>query len=193
MNPFRVVRSYCIMNGVKTTLKNGQILTIRDARPADAQAILAYLARIGAESDNLDFGAEGIGYTLEEEAGFIDAIQLSDNGKMCLGFMGETLVSVAHLAGKSKRPRTKHGATLAISVVAEHWGKGIGDAMLGNLIEWAKSNPVLRVLDLEVRADNAAAIALYAKHGYVVGGRFPQRFVIEGQSFDTLLMFKELS
>ena len=102
MNPFRVVRSYCIMNGVKTTLKNGQILTIRDARPADAQAILAYLARIGAESDNLDFGAEGIGYTLEEEAGFIDAIQLSDNGKMCLGFMDETLVKIGRASCRER-------------------------------------------------------------------------------------------
>lgn len=151
-----------------------------------------YLALIGAQSDNLDFGCEGLGYSIEEEAAFIEAVSGSDNGKILMGFIGQELVSVAHLAGKSKRPRTKHVATLAISVLKTYWNLGIGDVMLGALVEWAKSNPVLRVLDLEVRADNTAAIALYEKHGFMQSGRFPQRFRIEGQSFDTLLMMKEL-
>lgn len=180
------------MKNVKTTLKNRQILTIREATVADAEAILAYLALIGAQSDNLDFGAEGIGYTPEDEAAFIEAVQSSDNGKILMGFIDDELVSVAHLAGKSKRPRTKHIATLAISVLQAHWHHGIADTMLGALITWAKSNPVLRVLDLEVRADNARAITLYTRHGFSVSGRFPQRFRIEGHSFDTLLMVKEL-
>lgn len=180
------------MKSVKTTLKNGQILSIREAAMDDAESILNYLALIGAQSDNLDFGAEGIGYTPEEEAAFIESVQTSDNGKILMGWIDTTLVSVAHLAGKSRRPRTRHIATLAISVLQSHWHQGIGDAMLGALIEWAQSNPVLRVLDLEVRADNARAMALYTRHGFTLSGRFPQRFRIEGQSFDTLLMVKEL-
>ena len=181
------------MKDVKTTLKNGQILRIREAVPADAEAVLDYLALIGAQSDNLDFGSEGLGYTIDEEAGFIEAIAASDNGKILMGFIGQDLVSVAHLAGKSKRPRTKHAATLAISVVKAHWHLGIGEAMLMALIDRAHSNPVLRIVDLEVRADNAAAIALYEKHGFVISGRFPQRFRIEGVSIDTLLLTKELT
>ena len=181
------------MKDVKNTLKNGQILSIREATPKDAENILAYLAVIGSQSDNLDFGAEGLGYTVEEEAGFIESLQTSDNGKILMGFIGKDLVSVAHLAGKSKRPRTKHVATLAISVVKAQWNRGIGDAMLKALIDWALSNPVLRVVELEVRADNTAAIALYTKYGFVERGRFPQRFRIEGQSVDTLIMIKELT
>jgi RimJ/RimL family protein N-acetyltransferase len=180
------------MKSVKTTLKNGQILMIREAGTEDAEAILTYLAQIGAESDNLDFGSEGLGYSIEEEAGFIEALSASDNGKILMGFVKEELVSVAHLAGKSKRPRTKHVASLAISVIKTHWKNGIGDAMLGALMDWAQTNSVLRVVELEVRADNTAAIALYEKHGFMVRGRFPQRFRIEGQSLDTLFMIKEL-
>jgi ribosomal protein S18 acetylase RimI-like enzyme len=112
---------------------------------------------------------------------------------MLMGYIDDTLVSVAHLAGKSKRPRTKHIATLAISVLQAQWHQGIADAMLSELVAWAQANPVLRVLDLEVRADNVAAIALYTKHGFVQRGRFPQRFRIEGHSVDTLLMVKELA
>ena len=180
------------MNDVKNTLKNGQMLQIREATPADAALILDYLALIGAQSDNLDFGAEGIGYSIADEAEFIESVQSSDNGKILMGFVCNQLVSVAHLAGKSKRPRTKHVATLAISVIQSQWHRGIGEAMLETLLNWAVSNPILRVIDLEVRADNRAAIALYEKLGFVHSGRFPQRFRIEGQSFDTLIMIKEL-
>ena len=41
-------------------LKNGQLLEIRKAVPEDAAQLLAYLPLIGAESDNLLFGKEGL-------------------------------------------------------------------------------------------------------------------------------------
>ncbi len=39
---------------------------IGEALPADAEAILKYCKAIGAESDNLTFGAEGIPVTAEK-------------------------------------------------------------------------------------------------------------------------------
>ena len=41
-------------------------LTIRPAHSEDAAAILAYLRQIGAESDNLTFGPEGLPITEEQ-------------------------------------------------------------------------------------------------------------------------------
>ena len=43
-------------------------LTIRPAHSEDAAAILAYLRQIGAESDNLTFGPEGLPITEEQES-----------------------------------------------------------------------------------------------------------------------------
>ena len=46
-------------------------LTIRPAHSEDAAAILAYLRQIGAESDNLTFGPEGLPITEEQERQYL--------------------------------------------------------------------------------------------------------------------------
>lgn len=166
-------------------------LRIRKAKPQDAQTILDYLAFVGSESDNLTFGSEGLGYTLEEETKTIESIALSENSIMLLGFIGDTLVSVANLGGKS-RERMKHTATLGISVRKDYWHQGIGKAMLKKLIEFAIQNPVLEMLDLEVRSDNVHAIGLYTSFGFHQVGIMPKLMKIDGCYFDTLVMVKEV-
>lgn len=166
-------------------------LKIRKARLSDAQSILDYLAVIGSESDNLTFGSEGLGYTIEEETKTIDTIRKSDNSVMLLGFMGKELVSVGNLGGKS-RERMKHYATLGLSVRKPYWNQGIGKAMMVKLIEFAQENPVLELVLLEVRSDNVHAIRLYKSFGFTQVGIMPKEMKIEGQYYDTLLMVKEV-
>ena len=48
-------------------------IKIQRALPEDAQALLDYIRIIGGESDNLSFGAEGLPFTVEQEADFIRA------------------------------------------------------------------------------------------------------------------------
>ena len=40
----------------------------RQAVPADAERLLAYLQLVGGESDNLSFGPQGVPLTVEQEA-----------------------------------------------------------------------------------------------------------------------------
>lgn len=66
-----------------------------------------------------------------------------------------------------------------MGVKASARGTGVGSALVGAAIEiCAKWMDVSRV-ELEVCADNAAAINLYQKHGFVIEGppelRFSQR------------------
>ena len=49
-------------------------IVIRKALVSDVPAIMDYLNHIGKESDNLTFGEEGIGYTVEEFNHFVDEI-----------------------------------------------------------------------------------------------------------------------
>ena len=48
-----------------------QMFEIDQARPEDAAQLLAYLKRIGSETDNLTFGAEGLPGTAEQEAAYL--------------------------------------------------------------------------------------------------------------------------
>ncbi|KAF0223343.1 MAG: acetyltransferase [Erysipelotrichaceae bacterium] len=165
-------------------------LQIRKAKLSDAQIILDYLLVIGSESDNLTFGAEGLGYTVEEETKTIDTISKSDNSVMLLGFVDEQLVSVANLSGKS-RERMKHYATLGISVRKSHWHQGIGKAMMKRLLAFAKKNSILEMIELEVRSDNQHAIHLYESLGFKQVGIMPKLMKINGSTYDTLVMVKE--
>jgi len=166
-------------------------LRIRKAKLSDAQTILDYLLVIGSESDNLTFGAEGLGYTIEEETKTIDTIRKSTNSVMLLGFIDDELVSVANLGGKN-RDRMKHYATLGISVRQAYWHQGIGKAMMQKLIDFAIKNPVLEIIDLEVRSDNLHAIRLYESFGFRTVGIMPKQMKIEGKYHDTNVMIKEV-
>ena len=49
-------------------------VTIQKAAPSDAAEILDYLKQVGAETDNLTFGAEGLPFTAEQEAAYIKSL-----------------------------------------------------------------------------------------------------------------------
>ena len=56
-----------------------QMFEIDQARPEDAAQLLAYLKRVGSETDNLTFGAEGLPGTAEQEAAYRAIIKLKGN------------------------------------------------------------------------------------------------------------------
>jgi RimJ/RimL family protein N-acetyltransferase len=171
-------------------IKKQSKLRIRKARISDAQTILDYLAIVGSESDNLTFGSEGLGYTLEYEIKTIETISKSKNSVMYLGFKDKVLVSVANLGGKS-RDRMKHYATLGLSVRQAYWNQGVGKAMMTQLMNFADKNKGLEMIDLEVRSDNHHAIHLYESFGFVRTGVMPKLMKINGFYFDTLVMIRE--
>lgn len=75
-----------------------------------------------------------------------------------------------------------------IAVDADHRGSGIAHALLGALLDKASSTGNLAVL-LEVAADNAAGLALYAKHGFVEIDRRPRYYPGD---VDAVVMHKPL-
>ncbi len=62
------------------------------------------------------------------------------------------------------------GQITNIAVKKAFRGEGVGSKLLGSLINWAKDNGI-RVIELEVRAGNTAALGLYNKYGFNAVGR----------------------
>ena len=89
------------------------------------------------------------------------------------------------------RPRTaptmRHSALLGMGVVTAHRGRGIGSRMLATTLELALVRGIRRS-ELIVRCDNAAAIALYRRFGFVEEGRCRNYLCIDGVDYDALLM-----
>ena len=155
-------------------------ISYKRAEKADAQAILTYLDQIGKESDNLTFGEEGIGYTLEDEEKMLESLVENPNATMILAYDGDKVVSVANLSA-SKRERTKHIAILGISVLKDYYRLKIGQTMMERLIEHSKQAPDTEIIQLEVRSDNVAAIALYTKMGFKHFAHIPKAMKIKGE------------
>ena len=162
-------------------------ITIRKAKIEDAQAILQYLDQIGKESDNLTFGEEGIGYTLEDEEKMIQGFEENLNSTMYIAIDSNQVVSVGNLSA-SKRERTKHVSVLGISVLKSHWNMGIGKKMMNSLIEFAKQAPDTKAIHLEVRSDNLVAIHLYESVGFKKNSTIPEMMHIQDNYYDIDLM-----
>ena len=80
-----------------------------------------------------------------------------------------------------------------IAVAPEHQGQGIGAALLEACFDWALQGGLLRKINLQVRADNTRAIALYERKGFAHVGRLHQEMYLHGTYYDVLWMEKFLA
>ena len=68
------------------------------------------------------------------------------------------------------RGRRSHVVGLGMGVHDDHWGKGIATALMTELVDVADNWFAIRRLELSVFTDNARAIRLYEKFGFVPEG-----------------------
>ncbi len=68
--------------------------------------------------------------------------------------------------GRLDAGRRAHAGRLGISVAREHWGQGIGTALMAALMDLADNWLNLGRVELGVMADNARAIRLYERFGF---------------------------
>lgn len=153
-------------------------ITIEKASPADAAALLEYLKTVGAQTENLTFGAEGLPVSEADEAAFIAGMAESADSIMLLAKADGKIIGDASI---SRLPRRmSHRGEFCIAVAKEYWNRGIGSRLLEEILAFAKKNS-FEVLDLQVRSDNKPAICLYEKFGFQKTGTHPAFFKIDGQ------------
>lgn len=144
---------------------------IREAVGDDAERILAYCRAVGAESENLTFGAEGIPMTPAKERDYLDGVLRSPRQAYFVALAEGEIVGAAVLS-TPERERLRHRGEISISVRRDVWGQHIGTRLMERLLAFAREVPGLEMLSLEVRSDNVRAIALYRKFGFEKTGTF---------------------
>ncbi|MDO4432717.1 MAG: GNAT family N-acetyltransferase [Aerococcaceae bacterium] len=156
---------------------------IRETRVEDAQALLDFTRQVGGETGYLTFGAEGIGHSLEAQQSILEAVAASERNLFLVAEKDGNIIGAANLSVYS-RERLRHRGEIGISVRQAYHQQGIGTALLTHLIDHAR-HIGLKIITLEVRSDNVAAIALYKKFGFKHYGTLERTFHIDGQYFDT--------
>lgn len=165
------------------SLQDGRTLILRESQGSDAPQVLAYLNRVGGESDNLLFGENGFPMPEEQETAFLDRQRQEEKSILLVGFVGEELVTIASCDALTARERVAHRAGLSVTVRKDFWGLGIGRKAMEALIAFAR-DAGLEVLQLEVRADNERAVALYEHLGFEKMGLYKNFMKVNGQRCD---------
>ena len=105
-----------------------------------------------------------------------------------LGLVGPEVVAHGYLGRPQPHARRRHAGCIGIAVHQDWHGRGIGSKLLEQLIERAERWMQMTRLELEVFADNAAAIAIYRKFSFVEEGRMRRYAFRDGEFVDALMM-----
>ena len=159
------------------------MIEIRRATPDDAEEILECCKLVGGESDNLTFGAEGVAISLEQEKEYLGSILHSSNQLYLVALSDGDVVGTGVFSAFTK-PRLAHRGEISISVRKHMWGNHIGSRFLEEIIAFARDTAKAEIISLEVRSDNARAIALYKKFGFETIGTFKGFMKINGSYVD---------
>jgi RimJ/RimL family protein N-acetyltransferase len=180
------------MSTIPTTivhLKNNTRASIRSAVPPDAARMLAHVRGIFVESEFVLSTLDDFHMTEEQEAEFIQTNQDSP-GKIILlaESEGGQLIGLLNFS-RGARKRIAHLGELSMSVNEAWRGQGVGRVLLATLIEWARQEPGIEKVCLEVFANNARALALYKSLGFQEEGRQLKQIKMEsGVYIDTIPM-----
>jgi ribosomal protein S18 acetylase RimI-like enzyme len=88
---------------------------------------------------------------------------------------------------REERPDVRHRGVLGMGVHRDYRGHGTGRSLLQTALAKAKEIGLIRV-DLTVYAQNAAAIALYRRCGFVEEGRIVKGRYLDGRFDDVIQM-----
>jgi putative acetyltransferase len=95
--------------------------------------------------------------------------------------VGDRIVGMVSVETFPNRPRRRHAGAIGICVHEEWHGKGVGTALMRAIVDLADNWLNLTRLELEVYADNEAAISLYERMGFEVEGTLRQHAFRDGQ------------
>ena len=145
-------------------------MRIRTAKPDDADAIAA------AEAETQRTPGLLVGYPGEIplEAYRAKIAELAVDGRYIVAEENGVPVGHAFLDPMPMRANA-HVFQLTIVVHPGHIERGIGRAMLGDLLDWARRDARVGRVELKVRAGNLRAQNLYRSMGFVEEARFRNR------------------
>lgn len=156
-------------------LKNGIECCLRNGLESDGQAVLDNFNLTHGETDYLLTYPDENPFDAMQESQFLKEKLESKNEIELVAVVDNVIVGTAGIEAVGKKYKVRHRAEFGISVAQEFWGLGIGQALTAACIECARAAGYTQ-LELNVVADNARALSMYKKAGFVEYGRNPKGF-----------------
>lgn len=170
-------------------LKDGRKYCLRNGTENDAHEVLDVFNLTHAETDYLLTYPDENSFTVEQEGAFLKAKTESSNEIEIVAVVDGKIAGTAGIDAVGNKYKTKHRAEFGIGIAKEFWGLGLGRALTEACIECAKEAGYTQ-LELNVVSDNASAISLYKKVGFVEYGRNPKGFNSRISGYQELVYMK---
>lgn len=174
-------------------LKDGRKAVLRNPKEEDIPGLLDYLIVSAGETDFImRYPEECSKCTPEWEAQWIKQNNSSEHS---VALVCEVDGKIAGNCNVSRAPwlKIRHRASVAIALLSEFWGQGIGTKMFEEMIRIAESWEDVSQMELEFVEGNGRARGLYEKMGFRITGVRPNAIRLkDGSLRNEYLMVREL-
>ena len=170
-----------------TTAEAASAFTIRDATQDDAPAI-ARIYNQGIEDRLATLETEL--RAPEERAAWLAARE--PKHPVLVAVDGEEVLGWASINRFNPRPAYDHVADFSVYVAREARGRGVGNALLGTVIERARAIGYHKLV-LAAFPHNAAGMRLYERHQFRTVGVYHEQGMLDGRWVDVVIMERLLA
>ena len=175
------------------TLKNGQTCVLRSPEASDAEQLVKFVKATARETDFVIRYPEEADIPVEQEKFFLQHFTDAARDLMILAEVDGKIAGNCQFSEIGKgRIKVRHRCSFAIGLYKDHWGLGIGSALIELLAEKA-AELGYEQMELEVISSNERAIGLYRKMGFVKTGEIPNAMKFKDGTYDSVdIMVKDL-
>lgn len=169
-------------------LKDGTTAVIRRVTPEDVGPFVTHRLRAALDYGKIATEPDEVETDLERQKEFLARWTSSEEGLLLCATVGGEMAAMLGLHPIPFK-KCRHVRDLGMSVVDPWKGLGLGTALLGEAVEWARSHPGVFKLTLQVFDENEAALALYRRAGFVEEGRLRAQYRFrDGSYHDAVVM-----
>ena len=173
----------------KIILKNGKEALLRNGDAADGRVVYEVFNAAHAETDYLLSYPDENNFDPDQEAQFLQEKTNSSDEIEIIAIIDGKVAGTAGIEAVGRKYKLRHRAELGISVLKEYWGLGLGKALTKACIQCAKEAGYTQV-ELNVVAENEAAISLYQSLGFEEFGRNPRGFRTRSGKWQELVLMR---
>lgn len=173
----------------KIIAEDGKEVYIRNGVASDGSAVLANFNLTHTETDYLLSYPDENRFDSEQEGRFLEKKAESPNEIELIAFADGKVVGCAGIDAVGTKYKVAHRAEFGVSVLKEYWRLGIGRALTEACIQCARDAGYVQ-LELNVVADNARAVSMYKKFGFVEYGRNPKGFRSRAAGFQEIVYMR---
>lgn len=173
----------------KGRLATGLDIVVRYPQATDLMAMWRYINILSKEKTYITFQGEKISLKHEREylKGQLEKIEKKESAQLLL-FTGKKLAGISSIDLNNRIQA--HVGVFGITILKEFRGIGFGKLLMKLVLNEAKKLPKLKIVTLQVFAENGKAVKMYEDFGFKEYGRLPEGNLYKGKLVDDILMYK---